>query len=70
MNHVKMKNCRFKRKEVDIPGSNTLLNFNNETSNLKERLLQYLRIVVEEQHSKTLIVKSQGLKLINNIFLF
>jgi hypothetical protein len=69
MNYVKIKNYQIKRKEANIPKSNTLLDFNDETSNLKERSLKSLRTKVEEHHSKTLIVESLGLKLINIIII-
>jgi hypothetical protein len=49
MNNVEIKNYRLKRKEVDIPKSNTPLNFNDETSNLKEcHPLKSLRVEAEE----------------------
>lgn len=69
MNYVKIKNYQIKRKEANIPKSNTLLDFNDKTSNLKERSLKSLRTIVEEHHSKTLIVESLGLKLINIIII-
>jgi hypothetical protein len=51
MNHVKIKNYQIKRKEAEIPESNyTLLNFNDETSNLKECHLKSLITKVEEHH--------------------
>ena len=57
MNHnVKIKNYLFKRKEVDILKSKTPLEFNNETSNLKECPLKSLRIAAKEHHSKILVV--------------
>jgi hypothetical protein len=49
----------FKRKEVDVPKSNPPLNFNAETSNLKECPLKSQRVEVEEHPYKSLIVKAQ-----------
>jgi hypothetical protein len=61
MNHVEIKNYRFKRKEVDISKSNTSFNFlNDETPNLKERLLKSLRVEIEEHPAKFIILKSYG----------
>jgi hypothetical protein len=48
-----------KEKEVDVPESNPPLNFNAETSNLKEHLLIPQMIEVEEHPYEYLIVKTQ-----------
>jgi hypothetical protein len=48
-----------KRKEVDVPESNPPLNFNVETSNLKERLLKSQRVEVKEHPYESLIVEAQ-----------
>jgi hypothetical protein len=56
MNHnVKIKIYLFKRKEVDIPKSNTPLNFNDKTSNL-------IRVAAKKHHSKILVVEPVGYK--------
>jgi hypothetical protein len=60
MNYIEIKNYLFKIKEVDISENNKSLNFNNQTSNLKEHPLKSLRIKVKEHPSKILIVESQG----------
>jgi len=46
------------------------LNFNNETSNLKEYHLEFLKIKVKEHPFKILTVESQMLKLMNIHFCF
>jgi hypothetical protein len=50
MNNVEIKNYRLKRKKVDIPRSKTLLDFNDEISNLKECPLKFVRVEAEEHH--------------------
>jgi hypothetical protein len=49
----------FKRKDVDVLESNTPLDFNAETSNLKERLLNFQMVEVEEHPFESLIVETQ-----------
>jgi hypothetical protein len=49
----------FKRKEVDVPESNIPLDFNAETSNLKERPLKSQRVEAEEHPYESLSVETQ-----------
>jgi hypothetical protein len=49
----------FKRKQVGAPEINLPLNFNAETSNLKERHFKSQRVEVEEHHYESLIVEAQ-----------
>jgi hypothetical protein len=63
MNHnVKIKNYLFKRKEVDISKSNTSLDFNDKTSNLKLCPLKSLRVATKEHLSKIIVVGPKGCK--------
>jgi hypothetical protein len=58
----------FKRKEVVVPLSNTLLDFNAKTSNFKERLLKSQRVEAEEHPSESLIVETQ--EILTKLMLF
>jgi hypothetical protein len=49
----------FKRKLVDVPESNTSLDFNAEISNLKEFPVKSRRVEVEEHPYESLIVETQ-----------
>lgn len=49
----------FKRKVVDVPESNTSLDFNAEISNLKEHPVKSRRVETEEHPYESLIVETQ-----------
>jgi len=59
MSKFKAIESLFKSKEVDVPESNTPLDFNAKTSNLKEHPLKFQRVEAEKHLYESLIVETQ-----------